>query len=72
MTPQSSFSSQVPPRAVLRMKDAAHYLAISRSHLYELIAAKELRQVKLGGTAAGILISDLDAWLLKQRDASNS
>jgi len=52
--------------AVLRIKYAADYLAVSRAHLYQLINRGELARIRLGGRAAGIRRSDLDAWLSAQ------
>jgi excisionase family DNA binding protein len=58
--------------AVLRPPQAATYLGISRSYLYLLIERQELALLKLGGRASGIMRSDLDAWLLKQREAATA
>jgi excisionase family DNA binding protein len=49
--------------AVLRIKPAAEYLGISRAFLYQLFDRGELRRVRLGGRAAGVLRVDLDNWL---------
>lgn len=56
--------------AVLRITPAAAYLGVSRSYLYNLFKAGELSRLRLGGRAAGVLRTELDAWLLRQRDAS--
>ena len=58
--------------AVLRPPQAAAYLSISRSYLYLLIEREELALLKLGGRASGLMRVDLDAWLLKQRDAATA
>lgn len=60
---ESSQSAYVPFAAVLRIKDAAAYLGISKGHLYKLIAREELRSINLGGRATGIRRADLDHWL---------
>lgn len=49
--------------AILRIQDSADYLSISRAFLYQLINRGELLKIKLGGKAAGIRRSDLDAWV---------
>lgn len=51
---------------VLRIQPAADYLAVSRAFLYQLIERGELVKIKLGGRAAGIRRSDLDAWVNAQ------
>lgn len=56
--------------AVLRISPAAQYLGVSRSYLYCLFKAGELARLRLGGRAAGVLRSDLDDWLKRQRDAA--
>lgn len=58
--------------AVLRPKDATRYAGISRAHLYVLFSRGELPRIKLGGKAVGVLRSDIDAWLLKQREAATA
>ena len=58
--------------AVLRPSGAAAYAGISRSYLYLLIERGELPLLKLGGRASGIMRTDLDAWLKKQRDAATA
>ena len=57
---------------VLRPTHAAAYLSISRSYLYQLIAHGEITLIKLGGRASGVMRADLDAWLLKQREAATA
>jgi excisionase family DNA binding protein len=56
--------------AVLRIAPAAAYIGISRSYLYNLFRTGELARLRLGGRAAGVLRTDLDAWLQRQRDAA--
>lgn len=48
---------------VLRPKKACLMLAVSRSTLYRLVKAGELKTVKLSERAVGILESDLVAYL---------
>ena len=57
---------QNPPSAILRIQDSAKYIAVSRAFLYQLIDRGELVKIKLGGRAAGIRRSDLDAWINTQ------
>jgi excisionase family DNA binding protein len=64
--------AQAIEAAVLRPSGAAAYAGISRSYLYLLIERGELPLLKLGGRASGIMRSDLDAWLLKQREAATA
>ncbi|MBH9577765.1 helix-turn-helix transcriptional regulator [Inhella proteolytica] len=59
-------------RTVLRPLQAAEYLNISRSFLYKLIKDGQIARLKLGGRASGFLRADLDAWLLKQREAATA
>ena len=51
---------------VLRIQPAAAYISVSRAFLYQLIERGELNRIKLGGRAAGIRRSDLDAWVNAQ------
>ena len=64
MNTRTSFADARP--AVLRIQESADYLSISRAFLYVLIARGELLKIKLGGKAAGIKRSDLDAWVNSQ------
>lgn len=52
--------------AILRIQNSADYLSVSRAFLYVLIARGDLKKIKLGGRAAGIRRSDLDAWVSAQ------
>ena len=52
--------------AISRIQDSAAYLGVSLSFLYALIRRGELQKIKLGGRAAGIRRSDLDAWINTQ------
>lgn len=51
---------------IIRIQPAADYLGISRAFLYLLIKRGDLAKIKLGGRAAGIRRSDLDAWVDSQ------
>ena len=53
----------------LRMSDAVHASGLSRSKLYEEIAAKRLRAIKAGGRRL-ILTADLEAYLTSFREAA--
>jgi excisionase family DNA binding protein len=48
--------------ALLRVADAAAYLALSRSKTYQLAARGEIPSVRIGG-AVRIPRHELDAWL---------
>ena len=52
--------------AILRIKPAADYIGVSRAFLYQLINRGELPRIRLGGRAAGIRRTDLDAWVNTQ------
>ncbi len=52
--------------SVLRIQPAADYISVSRAFLYQLIGRGEIVKIKLGGRAAGIRRSDLDAWVNAQ------
>ena len=56
--------------AVLRPPSASAYLGVSRSFLYLLVEREEFPMIKLGSRASGVLRSDLDAWLDRQRTAA--
>jgi excisionase family DNA binding protein len=57
-----------PERLAYRVREAAEALAISRSHLYELVAAGQIRILKDGARTL-IRKSELEAYLdrLEQR-----
>jgi len=71
ITPKN-ISCQADPiqSAVLRPPFASAYIGVSRSYLYLLVERGELPLLKLGRRASGIMRSDLDAWLEKQRKAA--
>lgn len=49
--------------SVYRIDMAAAYIGVSRAHLYNLFIRRELVKIKLGSRAAGVRVSDLDAWV---------
>jgi excisionase family DNA binding protein len=51
--------------AVLRIKESAAYLSVSKGHLYKLIAQGDLSTIKLGTRASGIRRAELDRWIEK-------
>ena len=57
----ATVASQIPPSA-FRPADAARFVGIGRSSIYELIRARRLRAVKLDG-ATLILRVDLEKFL---------
>jgi excisionase family DNA binding protein len=54
------------PRALLNAVDAAAYLSIGKSTLYELVNAGEVTRIKVGGSAR-FRRSDLDKFAQKRR-----
>jgi excisionase family DNA binding protein len=55
---------------ILRPRKACEKLGIGRSTLYLLIAAGELRTIKLGKRAVGLYAHELDAWLASRARAA--
>lgn len=70
-SPPSKNDHIVQP-AVYRCAQAAAYIGVSRSQFYNLAKAGEMPILKLGERASGVLRSDLDAWLNKQRNAATA
>ncbi|MBI1685390.1 helix-turn-helix domain-containing protein [Caulobacter hibisci] len=60
-----------PERLAYRIKEAAEVLAISRSRLYELVAAGEIRVLK-DGSRTLVRRSELQAYLDRLETAPNS
>ncbi|MGI8830045.1 MAG: helix-turn-helix domain-containing protein [Candidatus Limnocylindria bacterium] len=58
-------AADTPTRRLLTVKDAAAELSIGRSTLYELIAAGELRPVRIG-RALRIPTSELDRFVAER------
>ena len=56
------------PRAALRVREACVSLSISRSKLYEEVAAGRLRALKAGSRTL-IPVKSIDAWLNSLPDA---
>jgi len=65
-------NAQIVQPAVYRCAQAAIYIGVSRSQFYNLAKAGEMPILKLGERASGVLRSDLDAYLAKQRTAATA
>lgn len=48
LTPETQQTNNMPPRAALRPREAAHALGVSPSKIAKMLATGELRSVKLG------------------------
>lgn len=48
LTPETHQTNNMPPRAALRPREAAHALGVSPSKIAKMLATGELRSVKLG------------------------
>ena len=55
---------------ILRPREAAAALGIGRTTLYKIIAAGELRLVRLGPRMVGIRSDDLQAWIAARPGAN--
>jgi excisionase family DNA binding protein len=55
----------------IKLDEAAEYLSVSRSYLYQKGPAAGIPRVKLGN-GFRYRMSDLDAWLLGKLDAQDS
>jgi excisionase family DNA binding protein len=53
------------PRGALTIEDAATYLSLSRSRLYEMVDTGEIAAIH-SGRAVRIPVSELDAWIEQQ------
>lgn len=56
--------------AVLRPPSAAAYIGVSISFLYLLVERGEFPMIKLASRASGVMRSDIDAYLDRQRTAA--
>lgn len=57
--------SQMPPRAVLNMREFCHWAAIGRTKAYEEIGSGRLPAIKIG-TRTMIPMAAAEAWLAAQ------
>jgi len=57
----------ITPKKVLRPNEAAEYLSVSRSTLYDLCQRRELPYVRIGPRGLRILREDLDTYLAAHR-----
>ena len=65
--------AELVARRVLRTSDAAAYLGISASTLERMRSTDEgPRFVRLGGRSIGYDVRDLDNWLDRQRERSDT
>jgi excisionase family DNA binding protein len=64
----SSTSEATFPRAALRVREACVSLSISRSKLYEEVAAGRIKALKAGSRTL-IPVASIDAWLSSLPDA---
>ncbi len=58
-------------RLLYRIPEAAWRLGLSRSTIYEIIAAGELRAIKIG-RAVRIPASELEAWVARRANTSDN
>lgn len=56
-----------PTSKVLRPAEAAKYLAVSRTTLYEMCQRRELPCIKIGTRSTRLLQADLDDYLAAHR-----
>jgi excisionase family DNA binding protein len=67
----SSTSEVTYPRAALRVREACVSLSISRSKLYEEVAAGRIKALKAGSRTL-IPVASIDAWLSSLPDAKGA
>jgi excisionase family DNA binding protein len=58
---------QPPMRLLLRVSEAAEALGLSRSTVYELIAAGEITPIRIGA-AVRIPVTELEQWVAARRE----
>ena len=63
--------TQTNSRLLLRIPEAAERLGLSRSTVYELIAAGELKVVRYG-RAVRVPVSELAGWVERQSQAGDA
>ena len=61
-----SMASDGYPGALLKMRAVVGLTGLSTSSIYRLIAAGELRPIRLGTRCTRFRAGDVDAWLRKQ------
>ena len=66
-----SIAASEYPRAALRVSEACASLSISRSKLYEELAAGRLKALKAGSRTL-IPVSSIDAWLAQLPDRKST
>ena len=59
-----------PGQVLLTVEEGAARLALSRSKVYQLLAAGELGSVRLGPRILRIPVAALDAWIERQAGES--
>ncbi len=58
---------------LLKIRDVLERIPVSRAHIYNLIAeGKFPRQIKLGGTGAFWVESEVEAWIQGHIDAADA
>lgn len=63
-------SQGINSKEVLNLQEACQYLELSQSHLYKLTSAGTIPHYKPNGKKLYFKRSELDAWLLRNRSAT--
>ena len=63
-------SQGINSKEVLNLQEACQYLELSQSHLYKLTSAGSIPHYKPNGKKLYFKRSELDAWLLRNRCAT--
>lgn len=63
-------SLSLSTKEILTLDESVTYLQVSRSYLYKLTSAKEITHYKPSGKLIYFKKSDLDTWLLRNRELS--
>ena len=64
-------SLSLSTRDILNMDEAMTYLQVSRSYLYKLTSGKQIPHYKPSGKLIFFRRSELDEWILKNRESSS-
>jgi len=56
---------------IIRLKEACHYIGMSRATIYRLIQSGQLHPIKLGAQAVGFELSDVDAFIDRRKQTSH-